>query len=117
MTSLPAGTYTITVTQAGAPSTTLFSGSLKLSVSMPYSFTVEDAATGSSSFVQVIAAINQPLQVANQANLSTAARRSSPDSAYGCRRRAVEPRVHLTVALTACGPHRRRHHVPALQAA
>jgi hypothetical protein len=74
MTSLPAGTYTVTVTPAGAPATTLFTGSLNLTVNTSYSFTVEDAANGGSSSVQVIAAIDQPVQVSNQANLLTVAR-------------------------------------------
>lgn len=74
-TIVPSGTYTITVTPAGNPSTTLFTGSANLTVGNSYSFTIEDVPSGSASAAQVILAIDQPTQNANQSNLMSVARR------------------------------------------
>lgn len=74
-TILASGTYVITVTPAGVPGTTLFTGSANLSVGNSYSFTVEDTPGGSSTSVQVILAIDQPVQTSNQSNLLSVVRK------------------------------------------
>jgi Domain of unknown function (DUF4397) len=73
-TVLPSGSYTIAVTPAGNPGTTLFSGSANLTTGNSYSYTIGDVSSGSPSAVQVILAIDQPSQSANQSNLMSAAR-------------------------------------------
>jgi hypothetical protein len=68
-TILATGVYNITVTPAGKPATTLFTGSATLTAGKSYSFTVEDVPGGSPASARVILAVDQPAQSSNQSNL------------------------------------------------
>jgi hypothetical protein len=74
-TALPAGTYNVTVTPAGNPATTLFTGSAPLNTGVSYSFTVTDVSGDSPSAAGVIMAQDQPMETSNQANLLNYANR------------------------------------------
>jgi hypothetical protein len=78
-TVLPTGTYDIAVVQTGAvPNGTsdLFDGSVALTVGNSYSLTLQDGPGGATNSVGVIAAIDEPLQTANQANMFAVGRHS-----------------------------------------